>query len=36
VEDPGRLATKEVIKTDEAGKYNAKLMVVPFPVMLRD
>jgi len=36
VEDPRRLANQEVIKTDKAGEANAKLMVVPLPVMLRD
>jgi hypothetical protein len=36
VEDPRRLANKKVIKTDKAGEDDAKLMVVPLPVMLRD
>ncbi len=36
VEDPGRLANQDVIKTDKAGEADAKLMVVPLPMMLRD
>src|SRR5262245_1498741 len=36
LEDPRRLAYKEIIKTDKAAEDNAKLVVVLLPVMLRD
>jgi hypothetical protein len=36
MEDPRRLANQEIINTNKTGEDNAKLMVVPLPMMLRD